>query len=272
MALENVLTKLEEIRSKMIVSVRDKGVSVPEDSTLYTIDANIRKISQGGSGTKYYKCAAVDTANKTWSGYELVLQDGVYVVSDTLTEGLTYTGYTPNVDCYYNADTTLTVQDPVLVSPTDMSSYENNEWLLTESGHAHEAYCAFNGATKQYIGYMSPHYTWYPHWIQWQNKTRKVKITSYSMQAVMGNDWESLNRFPGTWELQGSDDGNSWKKVDERSNFGPVEAAETYSFECQSPDYYYYYRLYMTDSVSPGGEAYAYIGQIKAYGSFEEGV
>ena len=41
------------------------------------------------SSMKFYKCASVDTANKTWTGYELVLQDGVYVVSEALTDGLT---------------------------------------------------------------------------------------------------------------------------------------------------------------------------------------
>ena len=65
--------------------------------------------SGGGGTAKYYKCSSVDTSNKTWTGYELVLQDGVYIVSDTLTEDLIYTGFTPVVGTIYNEDTTLTI-------------------------------------------------------------------------------------------------------------------------------------------------------------------
>ena len=65
--------------------------------------------SGGGGTAKYYKCDSVDTANKTWSGYELVLQDGVYVVSDTLTEDLAYTGFKPVVGKVYNEGTTILV-------------------------------------------------------------------------------------------------------------------------------------------------------------------
>ena len=57
----------------------------------------------GGTGgaAKYYKCSSVNTSEKTWSGYELVLQDGVYVVSDVETMGLVYTSIKPNVGIVY---------------------------------------------------------------------------------------------------------------------------------------------------------------------------
>ena len=61
------------------------------------------------SSMKFYKCASVDTENKTWTGYELVLEDGVYIVSDTLTNDLAYIGFTPVVGTTYNEDTTLTI-------------------------------------------------------------------------------------------------------------------------------------------------------------------
>ena len=58
-----------------------------------------------GSGTcKYYKCASVDTANMTWSGYELILTDGAYSVSDVVTEGLSYSAVTPVVGNTYSED------------------------------------------------------------------------------------------------------------------------------------------------------------------------
>lgn len=63
--------------------------------------------SGGGGSMKFYKCASVDTDNKTWSGYELVLRDGFYEVSQTLTNNLIYTGMIPVVDLIYSEDATL---------------------------------------------------------------------------------------------------------------------------------------------------------------------
>lgn len=71
------------------------------------LDAPDYNGSGGGTVTgscKYYKCASVDTDNKTWSGYELVLADGKYTVSDNLEEGLIYSSATPVVGNVYTAD------------------------------------------------------------------------------------------------------------------------------------------------------------------------
>lgn len=56
---------------------------------------------------KFYKCASVDTASKTWSGYELILQNGVYVVSDVLIDALNYSVVTPAVNNIYSSDTLI---------------------------------------------------------------------------------------------------------------------------------------------------------------------
>lgn len=58
---------------------------------------------------KFYKCTSVDTANKTWSGYELILTDGVYTVSETLTEGLCYSAVTPVIGSVYSQDALIKV-------------------------------------------------------------------------------------------------------------------------------------------------------------------
>lgn len=63
--------------------------------------------ASGGTAIKFYKCASVDAENKTWSGYELMLKDGVYVVSNTLTEGLNYARFAPKVGNSYTADALL---------------------------------------------------------------------------------------------------------------------------------------------------------------------
>ena len=68
---------------------------------------------------KFYKCISVDTDNKTWSGYELVLQDGKYIVSETLTEGLTYTTMTPVENYSYSEDALIRVGLYYSGVPTD---------------------------------------------------------------------------------------------------------------------------------------------------------
>jgi hypothetical protein len=71
-------------------------------------DANIPPVLV--SGMKFYKCADVDTDNKTWSGYELVLNDGKYSVSTVLTDGLQYSAVTPIIGSVYSQDALITVR------------------------------------------------------------------------------------------------------------------------------------------------------------------
>lgn len=61
-------------------------------------------------GSDYYKCASVDTTNKTWSGYKAVLTDGVYSFEENATTGLEYSnGYIPVVGGIYDQSTTVKV-------------------------------------------------------------------------------------------------------------------------------------------------------------------
>lgn len=59
--------------------------------------------------TTFYKCASVNTSTKTWTGHELILTDGKYTVSETLTSGLSYTSVTPVVGTVYSEDALLTI-------------------------------------------------------------------------------------------------------------------------------------------------------------------
>lgn len=61
--------------------------------------------------TTFYKCASVNTSTKTWRGYELILSDGKYTVSETLTEGLSYAGFMPVPGNVYSADTMIRVDN-----------------------------------------------------------------------------------------------------------------------------------------------------------------
>jgi hypothetical protein len=137
MSLYDIVTKLKAVRTKMTASVQNKGVAIPNDSTLYTINKGINMISQGSgetdtstfeadmtaligedanippvlvSGMKLYKCVSVDTANKTWTGYELVLNDGKYSVSTVLTDGLQYSSVTPVIGNVYSQDALIVVR------------------------------------------------------------------------------------------------------------------------------------------------------------------
>ena len=107
----------------------------------------------GGSSTaEYYKCASVDTANKTWTGYKAVLEDVVYSFEEAVTEGLTYgTAYTPNKNSIYNMEATIKVDKlwDGSVIPTDellfyaplasaTETAETGQWMNTFGDIAYE--------------------------------------------------------------------------------------------------------------------------------------
>lgn len=58
---------------------------------------------------KFYKCASVDTGNKTWTGYELVFTDGQYNLSSEITTGLNYTSIIPVTDYIYSQNALIKV-------------------------------------------------------------------------------------------------------------------------------------------------------------------
>lgn len=64
-----------------------------------------------GKSMQFYKCASVDTASKTWTGYRAVLKDGGYSFETELTEGLFCDeGYTPAVGTVYSGDAMIAVR------------------------------------------------------------------------------------------------------------------------------------------------------------------
>lgn len=100
---------------------------------------------KGSGGVAFYKCASVDTANKTWTGYLAVLgEDGTYSFEETVTEGLPYTSVTPVVGKTYSADALVTVsslyvglasEGLILYAPfTDSLETETGQTLSLTSG------------------------------------------------------------------------------------------------------------------------------------------
>ena len=92
----------------------------------------------GGGSTDYYKCASVNTANNTWTGYKAVLSGGSYTFESTVTTGLTYTAVTPEVGNIY-ADGAL-IEANLFTIPTDSlvlyASLNGNTPAVAETGQA----------------------------------------------------------------------------------------------------------------------------------------
>lgn len=97
---------------------------------------------------EYYKCASMDTEAKTWSGYKAVWGDNGYTISDDLTEGLVYSGMTPQVGTIYDSTCSVRVaalysslavepELPVFYAPlmTDTSIEINPSSMITGSGN-----------------------------------------------------------------------------------------------------------------------------------------
>lgn len=277
MSIQSEMQRLNQAKANLKTAITGKGVAVSDSAKLDTYYALVNEIQQGGgSSMEIYKCTSVDTVNKTWSGYKAILSDNIYSFADTVTTGLTYgKGLTPTVGKIYDTDVLFEVKylfnGLYLVSPTAMTSDQNDEWDISCSSTRTNAYEAFNGADEGY-GWESADYNMCPHWLQWKNKLKKVQVISYEMKPNNNTGDYNLGRFPNSWTLQGSQDGQSWVNIDIRSNvfddYYNIDAAKYYEFTCQNPGYYYYYRIYVSQNAN-GVNDYVYIGQIKAYGSFE---
>ena len=60
----------------------------------------------------FYKCASVNSDNKTWSGYKAILvASSYYYFEDTITENLQYSGNVLEVGAIYNSDGLVKIAD-----------------------------------------------------------------------------------------------------------------------------------------------------------------
>lgn len=73
-----------------------------------------------------------------------------------------------------------------------------------------------------------------------------VQISAYTLTS--GND--ASERDPKSWELQGSNDGDSWVTLDERLDQGFPDRLQTITFELNQPDgnAYSYYRFFVMEN------------------------
>lgn len=228
-----------------------------------------------GSSMKFYQCTAVDTTAKTWSGKELVLTDGVYVVSETETAGLTYTTVTPELNVVYSSDCLIiafpytgvygTVDNISYSSyscPINPTSYTFGDYVISASSELTQnqadtrtAYNAFVENPDGEVGWHNALYTSPPHWLQWQNILNKELVNAYTMTNCSREDG-----VPVAWQLQGSDDGQNWKVLDNVSGWESGASATIHRL-INNTTFYYYHRIYITEVTSG---AYCTIGLLRA--------
>ena len=107
------------------VTATDDGTNITVPVGYIAAEQVFAKISGGGSGgsgggsgdgggssggsTAFYKCAYVDKAGGTWSGYAGTFSGGEWVFSDEITSGLRITAIVPVEDYIYNADASIRV-------------------------------------------------------------------------------------------------------------------------------------------------------------------
>ena len=121
-SLSDLVTALSTVRNTLVSNLNAKGLSLPAAATIMECAAAISEIDTGGGYSgNFYRCASVDTANYTWTGYKAV-QDpttGIYNFESTVTSGLTYSVVTPEVGKVY-ADGALVEAKLYTGIPDDM--------------------------------------------------------------------------------------------------------------------------------------------------------
>ena len=236
MSLYDIKDITTEARNNLVNAIRTKGVSIADDSTINQCANAITLITGGGSsvgGMKFYKCASVDVANKTWAGYEMMLQDNKYVQSTVLTNGLFFTTVEPVAGNVYTADALITafpytgifgtVDNIAYTSyscPINPDDYVFGDYVISASTELTQnqsdirtAYNAFVEREQADAGEIGWHDSVYdsplPQWLQWQNVIKRVLVNAYTMTNTPRPD-----SLPVSWQLQGSDDGEHWQVLD----------------------------------------------------------
>ena len=172
------------------------------------VNANMSALGQVNQKVDFYKCASVDTDNKTWTGYKAVLNDGVYSFAETLTEGLRYgTGYKPIELNVYNVDATINVNiyeghnivEGGLIRYATLSKFASNDILgnsLDVNGKSvfsvvDGVSSVFISGNNNYIGYSTP-----------------LTLNSFTLSVWMKAVGTALVTFSNGY--YGSDSGEMW--------------------------------------------------------------
>lgn len=103
-------------------------------------------------------------------------------------------------------------------------------------------------------------------WVLFDFKELKVKITSYSIMSNSGG--ENLYHLK-SWDLEVSNDGVNWTKIDERRDHPKLNGSyATGTFEVRPNDYSRYVRIHQIDD--PWGGGYLWFYYMEFYGYLKE--
>lgn len=166
--------------------------------------------SGGGSAMKFYQCTAVDTESKTWSGKELVLTDGVYIVSETETTGLEYIYAMPKEGGVYNADCSLVLSSfysgdiDLTVDIIDTAGWTSAQWQalsykiqngFLNTSHLGKTIRVYNNSTSDsviaqgYIDFIIVDIDNIPLY----NSTKEHSITLHSKDILFRSRWGTVS-------------------------------------------------------------------------------
>ncbi|WP_232784135.1 discoidin domain-containing protein [Moritella sp. Urea-trap-13] len=144
-------------------------------------------------------------------------------------------------------DTNLT-----LVSGKEAATASSYAWIYTDSYRSYPemAEFAFDNIAHEYSQDHGLNTYWRPsqqsnEWLM-QTLAKPEIVTTYSIQG------ESNEMYPENWQLQGSQDGQSWITIDEQQDM-EFDSRETKTFNIpeDSQSDYSYYRFYFPNNVKP---------------------
>lgn len=150
---------------------------------------------------------------------------------------------------------------PKYTAPLELTGNINSDWEVSASSiydSSFDAYRAFDGLySENNSGWFSGSGQPAPQWLQWKNLKEKVNIKTYLLQF----GFDGSNRYFKSWELQGSDNGTDWVKLDEVTNFTTSSNGYLFKREINNNKSFYYHRLYITDVTN----GYISVGEFKCW-------
>jgi hypothetical protein len=188
-----------------------------------------------------------------WLSWHTVdTQEYYWEFEDVVTDNLSWgKGFTPQVGRIYDEEATiaavLSEPDPGLSSPENMTTYENDEWVVSANsefdGYAWYAFDS-NPDTIWVTSYGSSELTW-------RNKIRSVLVRQLE---ITYNADAHRNDLTNDVTLYGSNDGTEWVNLGMRSNISYTKDSNGYATALLTfPDNkvsYFYHKIRGNASIS----------------------
>jgi hypothetical protein len=155
-----------------------------------------------------------------------------------------------------------------IVTPVNPTSNTWEDWVMSASSEIDSlrlAYKAFTDGNDDTGTSNCWHSTnTYPQWLQWYNTKKSIKIIQYSITNRETGGQHGAHIL--TWELQGSNDLQTWDILDNRSRESTQDSAtEIFEVAKDKQKAYKYHRIYITRSDN----GYSTIGNLIALGTFK---